>query len=248
MRAIFLAVMASSVLSCTSITTLTRSEVALKGEPSQTQDGLTLDVRVLMTDAEAKHSRAFTEVKILSKAGSEREAAQWPPLRTPIFEVRVRNSTGHVVKMTGAVVRLLDGAGNVYEPVAKEDLADDLKAGIAAHERETDGLQVSGELQAALKAVKLLDDNAQFLPDIADTYFVSFQLPAGQSHSAIPRWITTQSVLWLKIHDVPIAVAESAAVVKRAAFEFPVEVKSFRETYEVALGGTKLLSRTEIEK
>jgi hypothetical protein len=41
-------------------------------------------------------------------------------LAPPVFAVTVTNNTGHVVRMKGAVIKLIDSANNLYDPLPKD--------------------------------------------------------------------------------------------------------------------------------
>ncbi len=62
------------------------------------------------------------------------------------------------------------------------------------------------------------------------------------------QWLSQQTALRLKIYEVPTQTDQAGAVTRRVAFEFPVDVKTVRETWEDSLSGSKLVSSEAVAK
>jgi len=129
------------------------------------------------------------------------------------YQVALTNNTDHVVRLNNVIVRLFDPAGNQYEPFSKEDLATDLTrswpcptASIAAQQ---------------YKVIKLLDRNAEMLPNTTTTGWIVFK----------PASLGILGVWKLAIYEVPVATDEAGKVSKTTKFETRTVVKKFVDTY-----------------
>lgn len=233
---------------CAGSRELLRNEMKLKGDANVTKEGLTVIARVLDEGAMAKEPRLVKTVDV-ARQGHVMQVP-WMLLTPPVFEVKITNKTGHVVKMTGAVFKLVDAAGNLYDALPKDKaIAHEMDAADAVA-RQGIVVPESSKHQIAqgIKQLKVLDENTQLLPDLSDTFFLSFELPIEPTGEALSTWLATQTSLQLKIYEVPTQTNDAGAVTKRVAFEFPLVVTTYRDTYEVGLMGSKLLSSQEVAK
>lgn len=238
---------------CTSIRRVTRSQVSLAGTKAQTKEGITISATVTDLVSVQKDPRLFKTVPAVQRTseGAVERNIGWILLNPPVLELRVTNETGHVIRFNGAVIAMIDGAGNRYESTTKDRLAAEQRSAIALLARQGTVVTPAGqaELERAARGLKLLDDNVQLLPSRADTYFLSFDLPVEPTLEAVNAWLAEQSSLQLAIYEVPVETNEAGTVTKRTAFEFPLVVKTFRDTYEDKLfQGSRLLSSVEIKK
>lgn len=236
-----------ALVGCTSTKSIMRSEMQLTGSPSQAKDGLTMTAKVLDLQAMAKDTRL---TKALPIAGSDKEVP-WTLLNPPTFEVRVLNQTGHAIRMRGAIFKLVDAAGNLYDAMPKDKAVANLMDSFSiAATKQGVSVTPAGQAMArsALQQVKFLDENSQLLPDIADTYLLAFDLPFEPSYEGMNGWLAGQAALQLKIYEVPTKTDEAGNITKRVAFEFPLTVKTFKDTYEIGLMDNKLVSSVEVKK
>jgi len=81
------------------------------------------------------------------------------------FKVSVTNRTGHVLRFTGAVVKLIDEAGNMYDAFTKEECG-------ATYV----GTAQAGEASSRLRTLKYLDPNVEILPDMTWNGYIAFNL------------------------------------------------------------------------
>jgi hypothetical protein len=242
-----------AMTACTSTRQVLRSDIRLRGDAKQTRDGLTMEAAVTDIQSMQKDprlSKTVTAVK-RSDSGSVETQVGWVLLNPPAFQVKVTNNTGHVVKMTGAVFKLIDAAGNLYDATSKDKMAAQQADAIAGLEAQGVVLPAASksQLNAAMRSIKLLDGNTELLPDMTETFFISFDLPVEPTADAVNKWLSEQTALRLKIYEVPTQTNEAGAITKRVAFEYPVDVQTVRETYEVSLvGGSKLVSSEPVTK
>jgi hypothetical protein len=237
-----------AAVGCSSNRQVLRSEMKLQGDPSQTQDGFTLTAKVVALAVMTKDPRLTKAVEVISQ-GSKKEVP-WTLVNPPVFEVHASNRTGHVIKLTGAIFKLIDGAGNLYEPLTKSKLQAETEDAIIQAKKGGMAITQDGiaQLNSGMRALKFMDENTQLLPDIAETFFLAFELPIAQTQEGLNAWLAQQAALRLKIYEVPTRTNEAGVITKRVAFEFPVEVKTFRDTYAVGMMETKLVSSEEVKK
>ena len=81
------------------------------------------------------------------------------------FLLKIANKTGHVIKFTGAVVKLIDAAGNIYDPMTKEDLEANWMAMEGKKLGAGSKITSVNRMLAVVKKLKMLDANTEILPD-----------------------------------------------------------------------------------
>ena len=79
--------------------------------------------------------------------------------------VIITNRTGHVLKFTGSVIKLMDDLGNVYDVLTKPEV-------IAGWNTDNSAI-----LTPFLSKLKYLDANTEILPDMTWTGYVAFNMP-----------------------------------------------------------------------
>lgn len=127
-----------------------------------------------------------------------------PPLA---FQLKITNKTGHVIRFTGAVIKLIDAAGNIYDALSKEDLEAEWM-GWNMKELEN-GIEVTDatRMWTMAKKVKLLGPNTEILPDYTTEVYVGFD-----PHMA-----------WSSTFDQAVAELKSLEQVKLALYEVVTE-------------------------
>jgi hypothetical protein len=249
----FALVAALALNACTATRQVLRSDIRLHGDGKQTQDGLSIEAAVKDIQSMGKDARLSKKVDAVRRtdAGPVEMQLGWILLNPPAFQVKVTNTTGHVVKMTGAVFKLIDQAGNLYDATTKDRMAAQQADAISTLEGQGITLTPASksQLNAAVRNLKLLDSNTEFLPDMSETFFLSFDIGVEPTEQAVNQWLSQQAALRLKIYEVPTQTDPAGAITKRVAFEFPVDVKTVRETYEDSMiGGSKLVSSESVSK
>lgn len=238
-----------ALTACAANRPVIRNEMALKGQPSLTLDGLTISAKLLDLAGIRKDPR-LSKTVVVKAAGLLPTNVSWTLVDPPAFELRVLNRTGHVVRLHDAVIKLMDNAGNLYDPLSPATARAELDDAFAAArgrgwEITPDG---AAQLGTALSQVKFLSENAQLLPDIAETFIVAFSGPHDHTEEGLNNWLALQSALRLKIFEVPTGTNEAGVVTKRVAFEFPFVVRTFRDTREVGPDGKEKLVSVEVQK
>lgn len=230
-----------------------RSEMTLTGDPMVTLDGLTVSARALDLQTIKGDPRFSRTVKL---NGSALAAALighrnfWTVIDPPAFELRIRNQTGHVVRLNGVVIKLIGPDGTSYDALDHASARAELEESIAAARARGIDLSAASasELVSAQKQLKFLSENAQLLPEVSETFIVAFATPVGRTEKEVNDWLARQSSFRLKVFDIPTRTDAAGAVTKRVSFEFPVVVKTFRETYEDGPEGKRLVSTQELTK
>lgn len=238
---------------CSLTRVLTRNAVELRSGDSLTQDGLHVKVRALDFKALSTDSRLSKTVTLVDPDTNVKSDVNWVLIPPPVFELRITNNTGHIARMKGIVIKLVDSASNIYDKIDRDHLQSNLDDEFAASARK--GMAIDGAAQSQLKAatrqIKMLDENTELLPDMTDTYYVTIDLPVEKTREGIEAWLAQQAVLTLKVFEVPSAVDAAGNVTKRVAFEFPLAVKTYADTYEVGLlglGSSTLVSSVLVAK
>ncbi|MBI2373862.1 MAG: hypothetical protein HYV07_07685 [Deltaproteobacteria bacterium] len=242
-----------------------RHELALKTKQSQ-QEGVTVDVRAISDKdvaSDARYHRSFGWNTANRFNGQVEKGGEtdWPVIPVPSWEVKIANGTGHVLRLTGAVIKMIDGAGNVIDTISKDELAaqkaDELEAGQKnwAEVLGAKGINFAGfdadagkKLQDAIKRLKLLSQNAEVLPNMTETYIAAFRLPVEGGLDEQTKWLGEQTVLTLKIFEVVTETDAAGTPTKRVAFEFPLEVRTYLDTIQSTNGVQKTLSSKEVSK
>ncbi len=232
-----------------------RNEMKLQGESSVTLDGLAVSAKLLdgiaiKSDSRFSRKVSVTGTGLIQSASLLGSTPFVTIIDPPAFELRVRNNTGHVVRLQGTVIKLIDGAGNLYDALDRTSARDALDDTLSTARAQ--GYEVSNassqELRGALSHVKFLTENGQLLPDVAETFIVAFAISNVHTEKELNEWLALQTSLRLKVYDVPTRTNEAGTVTKRVSFEFPVEVKTFRETYQTGPDGRKLTGTEEVAK
>ena len=234
---------------CTSIQKVTRNEMSLAGESKQDQGGFIMDAKAFDQAAILKNSSLSKKVAVQVR-GNERQVPMML-LTPPVFRIKVTNNTGHVAKLKGITVKLVDGASNTYDPFTKDQLDDNL-SDMAEAEAANGVIFPDSSLRkvrGSVKRLKFLDQNAEILPDFTETFYVSFNLGLEeQTTDALNRWLAEQSTLKLMIYGLPVEADQAGNITKRVNFDYPLAVTTYEDTYKVGMGGAQKLSSRKIEK
>jgi len=158
------------------------------------------------------------------------------PIGGDLFQVKISNQTDHVVRLTGAVIRLFDPAENPIEPQSKEEV-------VATATRPSSLAQqgacatAAAKVTDALTTVRFIGPNTELLPGTTTTGYLSFMPP---DNSVPGTWK-------LSLYEIPVKVDAAGAAVAKTRFDFAYVHKKFRDTYsQELLGERKLVSTKEV--
>ena len=118
-------------------------------------------------------------------------------------KLRIRNDTGHVLRLNRIDAVLLDAAGNDNELMTKSALHHDLRARRPCS--STEGLIGS------LRSLKLLGSDVRIRPGRVAVLFAAF---SGVDKRIVGDWT-------LELNEVPVVTAPSGRVLRAVSFEFP---------------------------
>lgn len=241
-----------------------RHEMTAQQSEPIAQDGLVVQARVLGIKEATEEPRlskkvAFNAIDRQSGRTAPGEVG-WLIATPPVFQVKVTNNTGHVVRFSGSIIKLVDAAGNMYDPATKDLLLATNNESISAWARERSqrsgatiafpDQQMDGStatVKAAIAGLKLLDANTELLPGMTETYFVAFQIPIEASvPSSYDDWLNKQTTLVLKMYEVTAETDAAGTPTKKVQFDFPVIVKNFNDSVTYTDGVRKVTSSTEI--
>lgn len=84
------------------------------------------------------------------------------------------------------------------------------------------GPAATTSIMASVGQLKLLDDNAESLPDYAETDLVAFKPPGvEQTEAALNAWLASQTQLTLKLCEVPSQGTKQATSPSGRGLSFP---------------------------
>lgn len=230
---------------------LIRNELVLLEKAPIVKEGVTVSAKVYGNKELAESPRYRTRVDIYVKnykGVPVARTANWTLCNAPCFELAIANTTGHVLRMTGTVIKLLDAAGNSYDAQTKEMAAAGMEESIdtfVADESLSMDQRSIAKLVRASGKLKRLGPNAQILPNFTETFVVDFQIPGLEpTLKAWDAWLAENTTMKLVIFDVPAETDEAGNATKKVHFEIPIEIRSFQEVWQ----GRKLLSSTPVTK
>ena len=164
------------------------------------------------------HRLKYRRVERKTKNGKKRFQKQpvyetVDPLRgIYIRRLRIRNDTGHVLRLNRMDAVLVDAAGNDNELVTKSALRHRLRAGRPCRSTR--------ELVASVRGLKLLGADLRMRPGrVAELYAAFSQI----DERIIGDWT-------LELHEISVAFDLAGRVLRVATFEFPLVSRGFRTT------------------
>lgn len=209
-----------------------------QAEQKQTSEGITFENKpvkefppaffVTVQDCDRKtgaaHVDEYTKKPVMTKVLLPSPGQFW-------FQVAVTNNTDHVVRLNGVVIRFFDPAGNQFEPMSKDDVGAEYSSGRGAC------LVQAAQGASQIKSIKLVDRNAELLPNTTITGWIAFK----------PDKLQIPGVWKLSVYEVPVATDDAGKVTKTTKFEIRQVVKKFVDTYrsENALSPSKLVDSQE---
>ena len=156
----------------------------------------------------------------------------------PAFEVKITNSTKHVLKFSNAVISVEDDRGNVYDALTKSDLPDYLAESINAHLGDTTKFHLkAGEtkmLKAKMRKLRLLDNNLKVLPGKTVKAYAIFNY-GHYTPKDSKNFILDTEKFTLGLYELPSKVNKAGVATKTTNFNFvfDVKVKDTIQTYTV---------------
>lgn len=243
----------ATLSACTTVSHVTRHEISPVDDGPQAKDGISITVRVFDSDKMKEDPRLGRDLDITYKRpGSDpwtqsQKSALLPP---PAFEVKISNKTGHVLRTAGTVVKLTDAGGTVYDVMQKDAavawVEEAYHGNYEGYSYDATPASVEGAA-SAVKRMKFLTENAQILPDYTETFLLAFENPAGTDLVKLIDWLKDNKTLSLRIFDIVVETDAAGNPTKKASFEFPIAVKSIRETWETKMfQGTRKVSEEEM--
>lgn len=220
---------------------------------SETQDGITIKARAIHPDNIEQYAsllanvdyywyrmfRDGTHVKNRDGSYATRSSTlKVSLLPLPAFEVKITNSTKHVLRFSNAVIAVEDDKGNSYDALAKSDLSDYLKESVQAHFRHNSkyklGKGVDADLEAKLRNIRVLDNNLKVLPGKTIKAYVAINYGNYTTEEA-KKFIMNNSQLTLGLYELPSEVNQAGKATKTTNFSFvyDIKVKDTVETYTV---------------
>jgi len=216
----------------------------LQKEPV-TKEGVTMQVKSLGLRACWTHPVLGKKLVLAKRTADDREV-NWTIVTPPAFEVKITNSTGHVLRSKGSVIKLMDSADNAIDLIDKGAALAKTTSQMSRQDRPD--AQSVQDILASITSLKLLDQNIEILPDMTQTCYLAFQVPDFDTDVAFEEWLSKQSQFVVKIFDFVTETDAAGTPTKRVQFDFPVAVDTVKETYEKGMLETKLVSTEKVQK
>lgn len=143
------------------------------------------------------------------------------------YQVAITNNNDNIIRLDRAVIRLTDPAGNMMEPLSKDDVNSLLLAARPCPSTH--------ETLPTFASIKMLTRNAELLPGTTTTAWLAFK----------PANIRIPGVWKLTLYEIPTATNDAGDVSRRTQFELRTLRKRFIDTYEVGMFKSDKLVNTE---
>ncbi len=130
-------------------------------------------------------------------------------------KLRLRNDTGHVLRLNPIDAVLLDAAGNDNELMTKAELRHHLRASRPCQSTEA--------LVQSLRVVKLLGADIRIRSGRATELFAAF---SGVDPRIVGDWT-------LELNDIPVATGPAGRTLRSVSFAFPLLSRGYRTTTQL---------------
>jgi len=224
-----------------------------KESSSESQDGITIKARAINPDNIEQYASLLANIDyywyrtyrdgshVLNSDGSyaiRTSTLKMSVLPLPAFEVKITNSTKHVLRFSNAVIAVEDDKGNSYDALAKGDLSDYLTESIQAHFNHNKkyklGKNVESDLQSKVRNIRILDNNLKVLPGKTVKAYVAINYGNYTTEEA-KKFIMGNATLTLGLYELPSEVNQAGTATKTTNFNFvyDIKVKDSIEKYTV---------------
>lgn len=180
------------------------------------KDGIRMGVKAITMENSSSFPAVSTDLPAQTPTGPT--TIPWVDLNIPAFELTILNTTGHILKLTKAVIRLQDDHGAIYEPSTKPDLENVVEA----RARKLAADQVTIDTAAAkgrISTLQLVDQDLALLPGISARAYVTFNYP-----DEAETFLAGRSTLKLMLYEIPVVTNEAGEVTRTANFEFMYDI------------------------
>lgn len=213
---------------------------AINFQSPVTKSGLTIEVKAIHEGNMEQFPRIMGEVdyairdsagNIVKEKALKTSAYSWLPLA---FQLKIANKTGHVVRFTGAVIKLVDAAGNLYDPISKEDLEAEWM-GWDGKEVEakygTTEITSVNRMQSVVRKMKVLGPNTEILPDYTTEVYVGFgpHMPWMNSYDQASGELASLEQVKLMLYEVVTETDDAGNPVAKEKFEWAFDVVEKQE-------------------
>jgi hypothetical protein len=232
----------------------TISMVLNKKESSkETQDGITIKVKAIHPDnidkyatLRAKASYWYYKTYNGKRVDYDRDGyadtvtkkLNFSLTGYPAFEVKITNSTDHVLKFSNSVLAVEDDKGNTYDALSKSDLPDYLSESINAHLGDIEKFHLEkGEnkkLSAKMRKIRLVDNNLKVLPGKTVKAYAVFNY-GNYTVDDSKTFIMDSTKFSFGLYELPSKVDKAGKATKTTNFNFvyDIKVKDRIENYTV---------------
>ena len=216
-----------------------------------TQDGITIKVKAVYPDNSSQYAALTSKInywkyqkdrygnKIQYTNGSYatfKRSMSLNLLAFPAFEVKITNTTKHVLRFSTAVIAVEDDKGNTYDGLMKNELNDYLEESIKSQLKENYYFYTDSKtnLKKDIRKIRLLDNNLKVLPGKTVKAYVAVNY--GQySIEESKQYLLDQEKLTLSIYEVPSKVNQAGVPTKTTNFNFvfDIDIKEKEKKYTV---------------
>lgn len=187
-------------------------------------DDVGISLRPIMAERAKAQDGLFSSYSFWNPAnpkqgGSERRML----VSLPAFEVQVTNATPYPLQFQKTSVRLIDDAGNSYQAVLKQDVADALDRQLNAVEAR--GWRVDrAKAMEAVRGLRLFDKNFESLPNISEKRILAFDLENMNNVEKQVRQLSRTKYLRVVFFNVPFKFDAAGNSIKSSKFEYLFDV------------------------
>jgi len=240
----------------TKVVTVVKMDLNKKDSTSLTQDGITIKAKAIHPDNISQYAGLTTKLdywwyrtdaygkRIKYKNGkysTRKDSIDFNLIAYPAFEVKITNSTKHVLRFSKAVISVEDDKGNVYDALVKRDLNDYIYQSMESQLKEDYKLFKKSQtnLTTKMKSIRLLDNNLKVLPGKTVKAYVAANYGKYSSQDA-KKFLTGEERITLGLYEVPSKVNDAGDAVKTTNFNFVFDVNVKEETQKYTVYRYKL--------
>lgn len=145
-----------------------------------------------------------------------------------VWEVRLNNTTDHVIKLQGSVIRMFDPADNEVEALSRDDLQSEIPLVLDGQQ-----FRMLPENQTKFKRLRMADQNLELLPGRETVAYLVFP-----NNGMVGTWK-------LALYDITTETDDAGKPKSKVRFEFNIDQKVYADTYKAEGFDQPVLISTE---
>ena len=229
-----------------------RSEQHVFKNPSQTNQKSGISIEALAMDLDAINA----DPKLFAKYTAYRKRADGSTFMTqtgvvmafPVFKIKIKNGTGHTIRMERSIFKMVLPEGEVYDSYSKDTFVKNNLAQMG--ELESNLVAAGGKLDWTdvgnlTRSLKILDQNTTIAPGYTETFYLTFQVPTMKTAADYMR---KHKEFRIQLFDLPSKSDKAGFVTETVHFDFSFPIVSTFEETVTQPDGSKSTTQGEIQK